>query len=365
MRDDEKFRLSTLQNNIGLVFYKLRNNTNAIKYYKRALKIQENEGACESKFLHINIGLAYCALGEYEQAYSYIYRGLNICKPSKHVEIQGEYALGLTKFKSGFVLASEPHFQNSLTLSREIQNDRFIPENLVYLARIYVERGQFDLSKEALREAEKCSIEHSFNELLLDTYRVFLSLYDRQDNLIALSNYYIKYNALREQLHGRELLQQILVFQVDMEHEANLKTIANQKQLLSLQNDSLRQEQRIYYGVSVLIVLMVLILLLLSKRSVQRKKIKDLLEKRISQRTESLERKARQLEIAKIDLTESADKRFGFVSGLLDELQDAGIDHPMQYKLQLQSTITQMRFVFDSIEYSKNQVSQERVMFNQ
>lgn len=124
LRDDEKFRLSTLQNNIGLVFYKLRNNTNAIKYYKRALKIQENEGACESKFLHINIGLAYCALGEYEQAYSYIYRGLNICKPSKHVEIQGEYALGLTKFKSGFVLASEPHFQNSLTLSREIQNDR-------------------------------------------------------------------------------------------------------------------------------------------------------------------------------------------------------------------------------------------------
>ncbi|HYF71091.1 MAG TPA: tetratricopeptide repeat protein [Ohtaekwangia sp.] len=352
LRSDESIRLSNLQNNIGVVFYKLGNNRKAITYFEDALEIRKKEGShSDTQTLLINIGLAYSQLRDYEQARNYINRGLISCKINcEQIKIQGEFALGLTEFKRGLIVASEPNFKTSLKFSRRMKNNRFIIENLVYLARIYIERGRFDLSKEALQEAEKCSIEHNFNELLLDTYRVFLSMYGKQDNLIELSNYYIRHNALREQLHGRELLQQISVFQVDMEHEANLKTIANQKQVIGLQNDSLRQEQRIYYGISVLIVLIVLIFLLLSGRSVQRKEIKELLEERISQRMEYLERKARQLETIKIDLTENADKRFGVVSRLLDELQDAGTDHPVQYKFQLRSTITQMRFVFDSIE---------------
>ncbi|HYF71092.1 MAG TPA: hypothetical protein VD884_23345 [Ohtaekwangia sp.] len=331
--------------NIGLIYYKVQNTQKSIDFYRKALSVIDR-GDSQYGILLINAGLSYFQFNEYSKAISYIERGLGSCKKNcARTRIQGDFALGFGNYRMKNFKASETYLNSSLALSLQTNDPRFTSENLVLLAYIYLETNRLDLAEEALRKAEKICMEFNLKELLLATYDGFISFHEERNNFSELLNYYVKYNALLEKLRGRELLQQISVFEVDMEHEANLKTIVHQKQVLSLQQESLVRQQRINYGISLLILLVAVILLLLWRRNIQRRKIKVLLEQRIVQRTEYLNNKRQLILKCNDDLIKLVQARQSKILRLAAKIQRENFHGFSQrnYDIEIRSTANRLQ----------------------
>lgn len=335
--------LGTRYLNIGLIYYKVHNKQKSIDYYKKALSVC-NLKDYEYGIVLINMGLSYLQSGANSKAFDYITCGLESCENNcDRIRIQGEFALGFGNYRMKNLKASETYLNSSLALSLQTNDPRFTSENLVLLAYIYLETNRLDLAEEALRKAEKICMEFNLNELLLATYDGFIRFHEMRNNLPELLNYYVKYNVLQEKLHGRELLQQISVFEVDMEHEANLKTMAHQKQVLSLQRESLLRQQWINCGMFVLMLLGVVLLFLLWRRNIQRRKVKVLLEQRITRRIEYLNNKRQLITKCNDDLIKLVQARHCEILKLVTKIRGEKIYVFSQYNYDIEIRSTTNR----------------------
>src|SRR5690606_25062299 len=141
---------------------------------------------------------------------------------------------------------SETHLLRSLQIAREIDYNRFVPENLNYLARIYIETDRYDLARTVLRESEEISFNNNYSELLLDIYRVYIKYFERLGDVEELSAYYSRFIRLMEEIYGHRLLENLTVAQVEWAHHENMKTIARQRMISELQQEDLNYVRSIY-----------------------------------------------------------------------------------------------------------------------
>lgn len=285
---NDGLNLGVLYSNLGLVYYKLHAFEKAIDYYKISLTI-EPDSPQDNAFLFINMGLAYAQNKKFCEAFEYINHGLSLCEHGcDHTFIDGEFALGLIDFVQGNSIAAKGHFNKSLEISRKINDHRFEVENLVYLAKIDIECNHYDQAYSVLKDALRLAEIHNFNELLIDVYRSFILLFDRQQDFMQLGVYYSKYNELREKLHGQEVFQQMVVLEAELEHEENKRTIAYQKDLMEAQVEAIKLERMIQLAILFLALTVGITLFLLYKRVLQKRKINRLLATRITQRKAEL-----------------------------------------------------------------------------
>lgn len=223
-------------NNIGIVYFKLRNYPKALEYYLLAL--EHDEKVSESDFrdqLLINTALCYNQLGNYDEARSFIYEGMNYCSPNckENTILHGEFGLGVSYYKQNNLPQAKSHFEKSLAIARDVNNVRFMAENLIYLAHIFVEDSQYDSASVLLVETEKISAEHGFNELLIESYREYSNLYSLQNDFEKASLYQEKYITLKDSIYSSQLIDRIAKIQTDFQERVNIATIADREETIA------------------------------------------------------------------------------------------------------------------------------------
>ena len=277
----------TVYNNIGFSYYKLRENKKALTYFKKSIHLHEDYNEwIDPGLVLINIGLCFGELKVYDSALHYI--NLGLAKSPIENEIGGQFALGLLNYRQGKPVLSKVHFDRSLVRALESCDARFICENQVYLARTFIELCKYDLAKNALDHAEAILFSNKYDEVLLDTYRVFIELFQANGNFDELAGYYQKFIPLRETIYGRDAIQKIIAFEVDLAQHENSSKLDNQSKILKLQSDAIKFYNQIFLAICLSALLFLIIVFQIIYLLKKKKSMYVSLKKRVFERSKFL-----------------------------------------------------------------------------
>ncbi|HPM30193.1 MAG TPA: tetratricopeptide repeat protein [Chryseolinea sp.] len=239
-KDGKLDEISIALNNIGLVYFKLGNYENALKYYEKAL---DAKNTSNDKFdldrLLINIGLCYNQLKKFEEGRKYIKEGLATCqdKCSNEILEEGEFGIGISYFKQNDFQNAEQSFLSSLTIANKINDSRWQAENLIYLARININKKDFENATKNLEEAESKAKPGEYSQLLMAIYKQYSSLFNTTGNYEKASFYQQRYIQLKDSLIGEDLVKNIAKVQTNYEERENIATIKSKQVIIDQQRD--------------------------------------------------------------------------------------------------------------------------------
>lgn len=306
---DDKQSISISCNNIGFVYFKLRDWENAINFYDRSLQIKKS---INSNFdldrLLINLALCYNQLKRYSEAEKYVKEALEMCGKNcdPQIKMEAELSLGISLLQQKRKNDPKNHFINSLTIARSINDKRFQIENLLNLA--IAERQQSN-PKDAilfLKEAEAIAVKTNYGQLLIGVYKEFSNIYNEQKSFQNSAIYQAKYIKLKDSLYSADLIKNLAKVQTNFAERENIKTIKEKNEVLVLK-DKLLKKQRELSAVIVAITLIVLtfafILIIFQRKYSKRLKEVNLkLEEKVLERTQDLKKTNEKLERAQGDL---------------------------------------------------------------
>lgn len=348
--DDQKITL----NNIGLVFFKLKNYNKALEFYNKSLALQNRSNdQSELDRILINIGLCYNELRQFEKAQKFIIDGLRSCgeKCRDRVVVEGTFGLGVAFFEMGEFENSKEKFSKSYEISKLINDKRFQAENLVYLARLAILKNDVKTAKQALSKSETLSLKSGYDEIRIQTYRQFSVLYLKVDDFYNTAIYQEKYIRLRDSIYSEELTQNLMALQAEYDQKENKAKLESQNKLLALNKDVINRQR----WLNILAITTVLLLLALAsalfKNNRQKKKTNLLLEQKVRERTKALEEIHQLVERSYIEQTNLLLKVYSDIKGplttmkglcslALPELSDK--PSAKQYMLQLGTTTEQL-----------------------
>jgi signal transduction histidine kinase len=238
--DNEKEEISGSLNNIGLVYFKLGNYEKALEFYNSALKLKKeiNDSFFLDRLL-VNIGLCYNHLKDYAKANQFFVQGFTQCgnNCSEQIMMEGELGLGVSYHGLRDFLEAKKHFNQSYFIAKKIGDQRFMAENLIYLADIHIKEKKNDTAVQILKECEKITMSNGYNELLIETYREFADLFKKSFDYQKATEYQSKYIALKDSIYSGELIAKIAKIQTNFAERQNIKTIASQEELIRRQRN--------------------------------------------------------------------------------------------------------------------------------
>lgn len=225
-------------NNIGVVYFKLRNYQKALEYY--LLAIDHDNKDVNSSFrdqLLINTALCYNQLHNFKEARRLIFEGLKYCEAScsDMTVLHGEFGLGVSYYGEGRIDQAKDHFLRSYSIATKTNDLRFQAENLVYLAHIYAKKGMYDSTLATLALTEQIAASHGYNELLIESYREYADTYSALDDYRNASLYQQKYITLKDSIYSGELIDRIAKITTNFQERDNLKTIAAKEETIARQ----------------------------------------------------------------------------------------------------------------------------------
>jgi len=282
-------------NNIGMVYYKLKNSEKALEYYKRTLEesnqINVKQGFDYKDRLLINIGLCNNALEDFESAVKFIQEGMKLCAPecSDQTIMQGEFGLGVSLLSLDKPKEAEGHFLNSYHFAKNQNDKRFQLENLIYLAKIKMTASLYEPARKLLEKAEIVGAETHYNELLINVYMQFSKLYIETKDYKNGAAYQGKYISLKDSIHSHELTKNLMKIHAEFEERENKARIAAQEQILRLKEEAIHRQRWLNLLTGALAVLFIALALILARVNKDKQKTNHLLEQKVKERTQSLE----------------------------------------------------------------------------
>jgi signal transduction histidine kinase len=267
--DQEYGPITLLLNNIGVVYFKLRNYDKALEFYTRALDLKRRiNHQYDMDRLLINIGLCYNQLNDFQKSVQYIQLGFKECGSTcrSEIRVEGEFGLGVANFKQDKFDQALAHFQESYRVARESNYQRFRAENLVYIGKIYIEKGETELAIKALKESENIADSSKYTELLIDSYRQFSILFNKTGDFPNAAAYQNKYIQLKDSTYNEFLIDNIAKIQTNFAERENIKTIQTKE-------EELQRQRSLNIAVAIIAVLAALLIFVLYRSNRVSKKV--------------------------------------------------------------------------------------------
>jgi signal transduction histidine kinase len=266
--DKDYPEITLLLNNIGVTYFKLKNYPNALEFYMRALSLKESiHDTYDLDRLLINIGLCYNQLKNFARALEYFEKAFKQCGTNctDKIKLEGEFGFGVCYFNQDDLSEAQKHFNESLNISKKIGNQRFQAENLIYLARIYIREKKIDAAIIELTKCENISRVSKYNQLLIETYKEFLTLYNEQNDYEKASYYQSKYIHLKDSIYSENLIDNIAKIRTDFAERENKAIIATKEEVIQRQHSL-----NIAIGIIAVLALLLIFVLVHSNRARKR-----------------------------------------------------------------------------------------------
>jgi signal transduction histidine kinase len=225
-------------NNIGLVYFKLRNLNKALEYY--ALALDHDKKLEKSNFrdqLLINMALCYNQTRQFSEAQKLFKQALGFCEPNcnENTVVAAEFGLGMAHFSQKEFSDAKEHFQRSLDLAKKVDDKRYLAENNAFMGAILTEENKTDSAIFFLSLAEQLARESGYNQILLEAYDHTVSLYSKKRNFEQASIYQNKYITLKDSIYSETLIDNLAKVQTQYAERQNLATIDAKEEIIQRQ----------------------------------------------------------------------------------------------------------------------------------
>jgi signal transduction histidine kinase len=273
-KEGDKEGMSVALNNIGLVYFKLHNDEQALDYYKRAIKIKRETGSDGLDPMLLNAGLANNGLGRYSEASEIFKEALDICAKkgcSTDTRVGGLYGLGIASmYGSKKFDEAEKNFEESYKLAKESGDKRYQIENLLSLVRIHTNRKDGERARQLLQEAESIAAGTEYNELLINIYGEFARVFNEIKDFQNAAIYQQKYIALKDSVYDQELIKNLAKVQAQYEERENLATITTKEEII-------QRQRSLNVAIVIIAVLLGLLIFVLYRSNHTKKKVNQAL----------------------------------------------------------------------------------------
>lgn len=193
-------RISSIYNNLGIVYDRLKDIDNSIKYHQKSLEIRSK---ADGKILYIlhslnNIGIAYSKNGDYNKAINHFNKAfqydsiLNTHKELKAKLIDNN-AFAHYKNTNANVLSS---LLEALEIREDIQHDNGIIISSIHLAEFYHDTGNAGRAIFYAKQAEELSLKTENYRDLLESLHILGNYY----NTSEAKRYFNKFIAIKDSL---------------------------------------------------------------------------------------------------------------------------------------------------------------------
>lgn len=283
--------MSFLLSDIGILYYKVKDIDKALEYYKRALDLRlQLKNKDDLDRLYVNISLCYYDLKQYTASEMFATKGLQVCGEhcSDPIRIEGELALGLAKSGLRQYSAAKQHLGLSYSLATKLKDTRFMADGLINLAEVYDKENDYERAISFLLKAISIAKENNYQQSLLEAYGNIVDVYQFLNNYGETTKYRELYIELQRKIFNDELAASVARFEADLEEFKYLQTIENQREVLRIQAMALQRGKYLVGAIGVIAVLLVLIAVLLYRRNMRRRKLNDMLEGLVAERTKEL-----------------------------------------------------------------------------
>lgn len=271
---DNKIRISSLYNNLGIIYEQLNDKDNAIKYHTKALVLRKQIKGNTREQLHSynNLGVVYMRNSNYDKAIKYFKKALVYDSILQNDRLLKSYIIDNYTY-SLFKKGETYNILNSLleTLSiRDEENDLDgIVINCIHLAEYYNEVGDKKTALVYAKRAEEISETIQNYHDYLKSIEVLSSL---QDSKEAKDTHFKKYIVIRDSLDK--------VARYYKEHFARIRFETDEKeQIIRKQEGEIEEKQNTILfvsGVTILIIISI-VFFYSYKRRTQQKLRKELM----------------------------------------------------------------------------------------
>ena len=282
---------------LGITYYKLMDYSTALRYLFLSLSTPELSSS-ELLVVLSNVGLCYAQLGDFVEARRYLERSLSECGDDCAGQdmMNIEYGFGIIALGEQEIYEAERHFLKSYEFGVILGDTRFQLDNIYLLAQIYLQNKQFKKASHYLFVAEKLIDSHTpFNLEVIKIYSQFCELYLSTGDFEKASLYQSKYIFLKDSVYSEQLTANLMRIESEYQERENEFKIATQAGIISL-NETIIKGQRTLNVVVGLLAIMTFAFSLVMFRNYRRKKhLNTLLETRVRERTQELERSRKEL----------------------------------------------------------------------
>jgi signal transduction histidine kinase len=285
--------------NIGVVYYKLGDLSQALDFYNRALAAKRKlEDQDNLPRLFINLALCHVYLRNFPSAEDYVNQAFDLCGSNcgDQLKIAGEFCLGVTNQALKRYDLAKSHFKSSYEISVMSGDTRFVAENASFLGEVEISIMEYDSAKIYLSEAIRLAGDHGYNQILINSYLHYARLFTKLKDYENAATYQSSYIQLHDSIYSQELIKNIAKVQTNFAERENIKTIAEQDEILQLNQIVIERQRQVYFFVALVAGLSVLIALVflrysraLTKAKMQLSMANQTLERRVEDRTKALQ----------------------------------------------------------------------------
>jgi len=300
--------ISTL-NNCGLAYRGLENYTQAFTYYNNALRLAQKTQSNLLATVYISLGSYYWHKQQYDSAFFYYQRTLNI--DPKTVGLKERHCAALNNIGNVYRSINQPnkalqYYDSSLI---ESTANNFINLRAITLKNygiIYAEKGDVNKATQYLIQSISLGKKSDLKQVVRDNFLLLSNLYQKHGNYKQSLAYHQQYAAIQNSIYTEEQQSKVALLEIDYLIQKKEKDLAILKKNNAEKNLELQKSKSLTI-ILILIISLLAILFIGVYRLFHLNKtakenllsMNDELEKRVKRRTEKLE-----LEIANHKATE-------------------------------------------------------------
>lgn len=287
-------------NNIGLIYFKLKNPIQALDYYQKALALNDQIPVREIERLFINIGLCYNLMGDFAKAEEFFLDAMESCGGgcTPDVLLEGNFGLAQSSFFLKKYDVAKGLYEESLRLSRDNNNKRFEAENLLQLSRIDVLFKNYESAIHSLLQCKSLAINENYSEILIEVYKELSKVYNQTGDFQRASGFQNEYIHLKDSIYNEKLLDNLAKVQTEYAERENIKTIATKDVVIEQQRD-------LNIAVAVIAILAGLLILVLQRSN----RVSKQVNAQLSEAKETIQQQNKLLEIKNKDLDREVEKK--------------------------------------------------------
>lgn len=247
---DNKAKIASLLNNIGMVYSKQNDYHKALDYYQQSLALQRELGVTGSRLgiSLVNIADSSQEIGDYENALQFAHQALSQFATDPHFVGEAHALLQIASVYSHTSRYEEAYQYYQRALEAAHQSDAPYHEALVNqnIARFQIERGQPDEAIIPLNRALVAFTTLDAKPDLYQTHELFAKLYKSLGNLEQSLAHFEQFHVIKELVFNEEADSRQKTLQAVYEvQKTRLEAEAHFHKNLSLQREVEQREQMI------------------------------------------------------------------------------------------------------------------------
>jgi len=290
-KDQQKWRAVVLVG-IGLLYYKLGENNEAIAFSSRAIEVAEpiNEVNLIMNASN-NIALSNIMLGNYELAEKLLVewgRRFTGSADSRRL-LEWEFGQGLRLLKIKRYTEALEYLNRSVNRAKQIGDGYYELEGSTCIAMCLAGQGKHREANQLLARCETTAIASGLDASLLKVYEALLGMRGAGQVLEQIVDIQAKYIIVKERVLNENVLHRISVARVEFEENENRNLIAKQSETIALGEEVIDRQRRLN-GVSIAFTIVLIGFVILLYRFVRyQRSIARQLDKKVVERTIELQ----------------------------------------------------------------------------